>query len=211
VEGRHRVEELRARPDGGQRRAQKIGDESVGVHRDVHHARLVRREAAQRADIGRTLGEHDIAWVAIDAGDQVQRHLQADGDDEVVRIDPDPSSAITSQICSRSSGGPAPSRTAGATCPSRATRSATSVACASIGSAAMLGILPASNTTSGLLATANSARISDAVIPAVRAASRSVAGGGSETRVATRALLCRLGNGDPIECHQDGGTSCPSS
>ncbi len=35
---------------------------------------------------------------------------------------------------------------------------------------------PASETTSGLLATANNARISDAVIPAVRAANRSVAG-----------------------------------
>ncbi len=33
---------------------------------------------------------------------------------------------------------------------------------------------PASETTSGRLATANSARISDAVIPAVRAANRSV-------------------------------------
>ena len=41
---------------------------------------------------------------------------------------------------------------------------------------------PASDTTSGLLATANNARISDAVIPAVRAANRSVAGGGSGTR-----------------------------
>jgi hypothetical protein len=41
----------------------------------------------------------------------------------------------------------------------------------------MLGIPPASDTTSGLLATGNSARISDAVIPAVRAANRSVAYG----------------------------------
>ena len=40
---------------------------------------------------------------------------------------------------------------------------------------------PASETTSGLLATAKSARISDAVIPAVRAANRSVAGSGPGT------------------------------
>ena len=38
----------------------------------------------------------------------------------------------------------------------------------------MKGIPPASETTSGRLATANSARISDAVIPAVRAAYRPV-------------------------------------
>ena len=42
------------------------------------------------------------------------------------------------------------------------------------GSAARLGMPPASETTSGRLATANSARISDAVIPAVRAANRSL-------------------------------------
>ena len=80
-----------------------------------------------------------------------------------------PSSAITSQICSRSSG--------------RALRRAVlqrdlAVAgdelgdhrrpSASSGSAARLGMPPASETTSGRLATANSARISDAVMPAVR-------------------------------------------
>ena len=86
-----------------------------------------------------------------------------------------PSSAITSQICSRSSGSPCAEPYCSATWPSRATRSATSAASASIGSAARLGMPPASDTTSGLLATANSARISDAVIPAVRAANRSVA------------------------------------
>jgi hypothetical protein len=37
----------------------------------------------------------------------------------------------------------------------------------------MFGIPPASDTTSGRLATANSARISDAVMPLVRAAYRS--------------------------------------
>ena len=87
-----------------------------------------------------------------------------------------PSNAITSQICSHSSGRPCAEPYCSATWPSRATRSATSPANASIGNAARLGMPPASDTTSGLLATANNARISDAVIPAVRAANRSVAG-----------------------------------
>ena len=60
------------------------------VHREVHHPGLVRGEAAERADIGRTLGEHDIAWVAVDARDEVQRHLRADSDHDVVRVGVDP-------------------------------------------------------------------------------------------------------------------------
>ena len=55
----------------------------------------------------------------------------------------------------------------------------------------MFGIPPASETTSGRLATENSARISEAVIPGVRAAYRSaggtelepVRGTGTESRV----------------------------
>ena len=46
-------------------------------------------------------------------------------------------------------------------------------ATASSGSPVMFGIPPASETTSGRLATANSARISEAVMPWVRAAYRS--------------------------------------
>jgi hypothetical protein len=46
----------------------------------------------------------------------------------------------------------------------------TSLASESSGRAAILGIPPASETTSGRLATANRARISEAVMPSVRAA-----------------------------------------
>ena len=90
-----------------------------------------------------------------------------------------PSSAITSQICSRSAGTPCAEPYCSATWPSRATSSATSPAIVSSGSAARLGMPPASETTSGRLATANSARISDAVMPAARAANRSTGRPGS--------------------------------
>jgi hypothetical protein len=72
------------------------------------------------------------------------------------------------------------------------------------------GMPPAGETTSGLLATAKSTRISAAVIPAVHHVDRSMAGG-PRSRAAIRVRACRLGNEDPIECHQVGGTSCPSS
>ncbi len=81
-----------------------------------------------------------------------------------------PSSAITSTICSRSSGTPWAEPYWRAVCPSVATSRATSAASDSNGSAARFGIPPANDTTSGRLATENSARISDAVMPAVRSA-----------------------------------------
>jgi hypothetical protein len=61
----------------------------VLVHRDVHDAGLVGGEAAERPDVGRAFGEHDVARVAVDAGDEVQCHLRADGDDHVVRVGAD--------------------------------------------------------------------------------------------------------------------------
>jgi hypothetical protein len=57
--------------------------------------------------------------------------------------------------------------------PCTATTSCTVSATASSGSPDSDGIPPASETTSGLLATENRARISDAVIPRVRFAYRS--------------------------------------
>ena len=93
VEVRDRVEELRddaARRERPQRLAQQLRHQAVGVHRDVHDPRLVGGEAAQGAHVGRPLGEDDVARVAEDAGDEVQRHLRADGDHHVVRVGADP-------------------------------------------------------------------------------------------------------------------------
>ncbi len=81
-----------------------------------------------------------------------------------------PSSAITSQICSRRTGSPWPEPYCSAVAPRVAMRSLSSLPTASSGSAVVNGMPPASETTSGRDATANSARISDAVMPAVRAA-----------------------------------------
>jgi hypothetical protein len=56
---------------------------------------------------------------------------------------------------------------------------------------------PASETTSGRLATANSARISEAVMPAVRAANRSVGSGrGAPAAAAAAAPVGTASNGD---------------
>ena len=81
-----------------------------------------------------------------------------------------PSRAITSQICSRSVGSPWPEQYCSATGPWWAIRSPIALPTTSSGSPEMLGIPPASETTSGREATANSARISEAVMPWVRAA-----------------------------------------
>ena len=53
------------------------------VHGDVPHARLGGLEDPERADVGRALGEDDVAGVDEDAGDQVQALLRADGDDDL--------------------------------------------------------------------------------------------------------------------------------
>ena len=84
-----------------------------------------------------------------------------------------PSSRITSVICSRSSGTPWPEPYCIASGPWCATRSPIARLTTSSGSPEMLGMPPASETTSGRDATAKRARISEAVIPAVRAAYRS--------------------------------------
>ena len=84
-----------------------------------------------------------------------------------------PSSRITSQICSRSTGSPWPEPYCIAAAPCWATRSLMAPPTTSSGSPEMLGMPPARLTTSGRLATENSARISEAVMPLVRAAYRS--------------------------------------
>jgi hypothetical protein len=58
--------------------------------------------------------------------------------------------------------------------PSVSTRSLRTEPTTSSGRSVMLGIPPASETTSGRLATAKSARIADAVMPCARSAYRSM-------------------------------------
>ena len=71
-----------------------------------------------------------------------------------------PSSAITSQICSRSFGWPCPFPYCNASCPFSRIIFSTTSAIIPIGSAERFGIPPASETISGRDATANSERIS---------------------------------------------------
>ncbi len=79
-----------------------------------------------------------------------------------------PSRAITSRICSRRRGVPCPEPYCSATAPDSRTVRSTADATSSWGSADTYGMPPASDTTSGRLATANSARTSEALSPAVR-------------------------------------------
>ena len=81
-----------------------------------------------------------------------------------------PSSRITVQICSRSSGTPCPEPYCITTFPWWVTRSEMAWPTTSSGRPEMLGMPPARETTSGRDATAKRARISEAVMPAVRAA-----------------------------------------
>jgi len=81
-----------------------------------------------------------------------------------------PSRAMTSRICSRSVGSPCPEPYCNAESPWVANICATAAATVSSGSAERYGIPPARETISGREATANSARISEAFMPVVRAA-----------------------------------------
>jgi hypothetical protein len=58
----------------------------VVVHRDVPDVGLVAGQRPDAADVGRALGEHDVAGVEEALGDQLQRLLAADGDDQVVGV-----------------------------------------------------------------------------------------------------------------------------
>ena len=79
-------------PRGQRARSASRSSSGTSPCRPSRRARpgLVRREAAQRTDVRRPLGEHDVARVAEDPGDQVERHLRADRDHHVVRVGPDP-------------------------------------------------------------------------------------------------------------------------
>ena len=84
-----------------------------------------------------------------------------------------PSSFITSQIASRMAGSPWPDPYCMACRPLFSTRSLSEAPTTSSGRSAMFGMPPASETTSGRLATAKRARMAEAVMPWVRAAYRS--------------------------------------
>ena len=86
MEVRHRVEELHPVAVGAardQRLLESLGDQAVVVHGDVPDARLGGLEDAEGTDVGRRLGEDDVAGVDEDAGDQVQPLLGADRDDDL--------------------------------------------------------------------------------------------------------------------------------
>src|SRR3954468_2603306 len=87
-----------------------------------------------------------------------------------------PSSAMTSQIRSRSRGSPWPELYCRVWAPMPETSSPIMEPTASSGSAVTGGMPPARETTSGRLTTENSARISEVFIPCVRAAYRSASG-----------------------------------
>ena len=143
------------------------------VHRDVDDLALVGAEDAERTDVAGRLAEHHVARIAEHPGDQVETLLRADGDHDVVGVGGDVLQPITSQIFSRMNGSPWPEPYCMARRPSLRTSSLRTRTDDSSGRSAMLGIPPASETTSGRLATANRARMAEAVMPCVRSAYRS--------------------------------------
>ncbi len=65
---------------------ERLGHEPVGVHLGVHDVDLIGLEDPECPDIGRRLADDDVAGVAEDAGDQVDRLLGADRHDHVVGV-----------------------------------------------------------------------------------------------------------------------------
>ena len=176
VEVGNRVQQLdpaTGRPTRLDRGDQRLRDQPVVVHRDVHDLRLVGVERAQRADVGRRLGQDDVARIDEDAGGQVQRHLRADGDHHVVRVGLDALERhhladLFAQLRDALAGAVLQGDQARPRRPARRPRPPSD----SSGSDCRYGMPPASDTTSGRLATANSARIAEARMPAVRWAYR---------------------------------------
>lgn len=154
----------------GQRLGQRLGYETVRVHRNVDDIRLVGLEDPEGADVAGGLGHHHVARVDEDPGDQVEGLLRAGGDDDVIGMATTRFGAITSRIRSRRPGSPWPEPYCMATVPRSETSLASDRLTTSSGRACRFGIPPARETTSGRLATAKSARISEAVMPRVRAA-----------------------------------------
>ena len=63
---------------------QRLGDEPVLVHGDVHDARLVRSEHAEGPDVARRLREDDVAGVDEQLRDEVEGLLGPGRRDDVV-------------------------------------------------------------------------------------------------------------------------------
>lgn len=89
VEVRDRVEQL----DRAARSAHLVdaplerrGDQPVFVALDVLELSLQAHERADRADIGRGLGEHDVSRIAEHCGDEFESELRARGDEHVVGV-----------------------------------------------------------------------------------------------------------------------------
>lgn len=88
IEGRHRVEELdpfSLTGQGGETFLERFGDDPVVVHGDVLDVGLVGGEGVDRGHVRGPLGQHHVAGVDEDFGDEVQCLLGTDGDDHVVR------------------------------------------------------------------------------------------------------------------------------
>ncbi|VXC03351.1 conserved hypothetical protein [Exiguobacterium sp. 8A] len=87
VEVRDRVEELDPLALGAEvrdRLTQRLGDQPELVGRHVHRLGLVRPEDTDRTDVGRRLGEHDVARIDEQPRDEVERVLRARGDHDVL-------------------------------------------------------------------------------------------------------------------------------
>ena len=92
AERRHRVQELDAPARGLQARdvlAQRLGNEAELVRLDVVDLRLERLEHDERGDVAGRLGEHDVARVEEDLGDELERVLGPGRDDDVIHARPD--------------------------------------------------------------------------------------------------------------------------
>ena len=89
MERRDRVEELDAlalRSNGFDGFAKGARYEAVIIHRHVHDVALVGAENPEGSDIGRGLDENDIAGIAERPRHQIECHLRAGRDDDVVRV-----------------------------------------------------------------------------------------------------------------------------
>ena len=149
---------------------QRLGDQALLVHGHVRDLALERAEHPERPDVAGRLAEHDVARVAEDAGDQVERLLRADGDGDVVGVRGDALQAhhLADRLADLllALPGPVLHRLQPAVLHEVCRVEPTT----SRGRSAMFGMPPASETTSGRLATAKSARMAEAVMPCVRAA-----------------------------------------
>jgi hypothetical protein len=81
---------------------QQVHTHPVVVHRHAADLGLVRRERLQGADVGRALGDDDVAGIEERLAEQIERLLSAGGDRDVVgRASRTPISAISSTTSAR--------------------------------------------------------------------------------------------------------------